>query len=40
MLSFIKNKINQLLDWISKGNQEAFGNKRLDCCDLNRDSKE
>lgn len=39
MIKFFKGKISQLILWISKGNQEAFGNKRLDCCDLNKSSR-
>ena len=39
MFKYLKSKINQLIEWISKGNEESFGSKRLDCCDLNKSKR-
>lgn len=32
----MKNKFKKWLDKLSAANEKSFGNKRLDCCDLNK----
>lgn len=36
LLKKVKNVLNEYLQRLSKENKEQFGNKRPDCCSLNR----
>jgi hypothetical protein len=31
--------IKKFIERLAKSNEETFGNKKLDCCDLNRNHK-
>lgn len=35
----MKNMIKNWLEKLAKANEESFGSRRLDCCELNKDSK-
>jgi len=35
----MKNMIKNWLEKLAKANGESFGSGRLDCCELNKDSK-
>jgi len=36
----IQKKWNNYLDRLAKVNQDLYGNKRLDCCDVNQSKKQ
>lgn len=35
----LKEMLKKLIDKIGKENNKSFGNKRIDCCDLNKKNK-
>lgn len=39
MFKKIKMKIRKLLEQIAKENKNSYGNKKIDCCDLNKSKK-
>jgi hypothetical protein len=39
LLDRIKKKLRTYLEKMAKENEKAFGNSKLDCCQLNRDNK-
>ena len=36
----IKEMIKKFIDDLAKENQRTFGNEKMDCCKLNRESQE
>jgi len=35
----LKKKLNEFIEKLAKANQSEFGNKKLDCCQLNKGHK-
>ena len=40
MFKAIKDKIHKWMNSMADENQEQFGDKKLDCCGLNKEKKE
>jgi hypothetical protein len=38
MISLFKQKLDIFLKWLAKGGNDAFGDSRADCCQLNKKS--
>jgi len=36
LLKYLRAKVNKFLEDLAAENQKMYGNKRLDCCELNR----
>jgi hypothetical protein len=39
MLENIKKKINSWMESLAESNKKEYGNKKLDCCGLNKEVK-
>jgi len=35
----LKKKLNEFIEKLAKANESEFGNKKLDCCQLNKTRK-
>lgn len=40
MFTRIKKSVNSFLDKIAKQNEELYGKRKMDCCNLNNQNKE
>ncbi|KPU43145.1 hypothetical protein OXPF_33950 [Oxobacter pfennigii] len=39
LLGSIKKRYNEFIERLAKENEKSFGNGRLDCCQLNKNTK-
>ena len=40
IVAYIKKKYNKFIEYLISSNKKNFGGKPLDCCDLNKTSKQ